>query len=508
MEQTVTKNKTIVKNTLFLYIRMLFAMGINLYASRLLLNTLGIEDYGVYNIVGGIVAIMMFVNTAMQGSTIRFITFSIGKQLKSDIRETVNSSIHIHIWIMILILFLGETIGLWFFNTQLNIPEKSIKAANWVYQLSIFVSCLAIIQVPLNALLISYEKMDVYALIEIINVLLKCSVIFVLPMFYDRLIAYSILLFLVAVVVFLAYFIYCRNRINGYYLNRHLKIATAKPMLSFAMWSLYGNGTYAISQQGTNILINKIFGVAFNAASGVATQASSILSTFVSNIQSAFNPQIIKEYSAGNMQRMHTLISKENEIMLLLASLIFTPLYINMDYIMELWLKNAPPYSSIFCQLLLISNLIQISTNIIAVAIQATGKNKLFSFIIGSINLVCLASVGICFKLGNDAYYAYIMYSLSFLAKLIAEVILINYYVPDLRIFSIMRGSMKPLMVLVISFICSYYLTVNISTNFTRLFTSLIVNAALVVLFVVIFFPLYRSYIKNFAKNKINLRII
>lgn len=253
-----------------------------------------------------------------------------------------------------------------------------------------FSSVIAILQVPFNASVISYEKMDVFAGIEIVNVVLKCVIVFCLVWFPNRLIAYGGLLFIVSALIALMYVVYCFSKLEGFsYANRYHK-QIVKEMTIFAACDLYGNGTFAVRQQGINILINKYFGVAFNAAGGVATQASGIISTFMNNVLSAFRPQIIKEYSVGNIPRMSKLMFSECEILILFIGLIFVPLFINMDFIMELWLKNVPPYAVIFCKILLVCNALSVVTQIVQDGIFATGKVKRFSFIAGNLNIVCL----------------------------------------------------------------------------------------------------------------------
>lgn len=503
MSNINTKNKTIVKNSVFLYIRMLFAVVVNLYASRLLLASLGVEDYGVYNIIGGVVALMMFVNTAMQTSTVRFITYSIGSDTLDKTKSVVNSAIHIHFWIMILILVAAETIGLWFINTKLNLPVNSMTAVNWVYQFSVLTSCITVLQVPFTSLVISYERMDIYAILEVFHVVIKCGIIFLLPLSQNRLVAYALLLFMVGLVVFSLYSIYCKKRIESFAIKHRIEPTIAKPMLSFAMWSLYGNGSYAISRQGTNILINRFFGVAANAAGGVATQASSMVSQFVSTVQSAFNPQIIKSYSAGDLNRMRDLMIKESEIMILLSALAFTPLYINMDFIMGLWLKEVPEYAAVFCQILLMCNMVQMLTNIQAVAIQATGRNKLFSFIIGTINLISVICVYICFKAELDAPFAYIVYLCAFVSKLIVETMLINRYIKEVHVFKIMVGNVKPIIILLVSFGCCIFLTQYITSEWLTLFSSLLVNTSIIAILTIIVFPQYRKTLQTIYNEKI-----
>lgn len=223
-----------------------------------------------------------------------------------------------------------------------------MNVANWVYQFSLFTSVVAILQVPFNASVLSYEKMDIFAVIEIINVVLKCVIVFSLVWFPNRLIAYGGLTFVISIIISLLYAIYCIKRLDGFEFSCKLHKGIVKEMTVFAACDLFGNGTFAVRQQGINILINKYFGVTFNAAGGVATQASGIIYTFMNNVLSAFRPQIIKEYSVGNIQRMSKLMFSECEILILLIGLIFVPLFINMDFIMELWLKNVPPYAVVF----------------------------------------------------------------------------------------------------------------------------------------------------------------
>ena len=213
---------------------MLFAVCINLYTSRLVLEYLGVEDFGIYNVVGGIVTLMMFVNTSMRGATSRFITFSLGKNELQEVKNTINSSIQVHALISILLLIAGETIGLWFVNTELNIPETSMKAANWVYQFSLLASVVAILQVPFNASVLSYEKMDVFAIIEIVNVVLKCVIVFCLVWFPNRLIAYGGLTFVISVIISLLYAVYCIKRLEGFEFSNKFHKGIIKEMTIFS----------------------------------------------------------------------------------------------------------------------------------------------------------------------------------------------------------------------------------------------------------------------------------
>lgn len=501
-----SKNRRLAKNSIYLYIRMLFAVCINLYTSRLVLEYLGVEDYGVYNVVGGIVALMMFVNTAMSGATSRFITFCLGEENLQKLKETISSAIQVHIFIAFLLLVVGETIGLWFVNTELNIPEASMNAANWVYQFSLFTSVIAIMQVPFNASVLSYEKMDVFAMIEICNVLLKCLIVFSLVWFPDRLIAYGGLLFGVSIVVCLFYIFYCFFKLDGFGYSSKYHKEIVKEMTVFAVCDLYGNGTFAVRQQGINILINKFFGVAYNAAGGVATQASGIIFTFMNNVLSAFRPQIIKEYSVGNISRMSKLMYSECEILILLIGLIFIPLYINMDFIMQLWLKNVPPHAVEFCRILLICNAVSVVTQVVQDGIFATGEVKKFSFYAGNLNIVCLALTYLFFLLGLDASFAYFSMLICIVCQTLLNSYILDRLVSKLDMKGYLLNTIKPFSIVVLSFLILELCLVNSHNQWCKLALSLVLNSMLIISIALLLFSNYRIMVFSFFKNKFNKR--
>lgn len=496
-----SKNKRLAKNTIYLYIRMLFAVCINLYTSRLVLEYLGVEDFGVYNVVGGIVSLMMFVNTAMSGATSRFITFCLAKNDVLELKATISSAIQVHAIIALFILLIGESAGLWFVNSQLNIPTGSMFAANWVYQFSLFSSVIAILQVPFNASVISYEKMDVFAVIEIVNVVLKCVIVFCLVWFSNRLIAYGGLLFIVSALIALMYVVYCFSKLEGFsYANRYHK-QIVKEMTIFAACDLYGNGTFAVRQQGINILINKYFGVAFNAAGGVATQASGIISTFMNNVLYAFRPQIIKEYSVGNIPRMSKLMFSECEILILFIGLIFVPLFINMDFIMELWLKNVPPYAVIFCKILLVCNALSVVTQIVQDGIFATGKVKRFSFIAGNLNIVCLFLTYIFFLFGFAAQYAYYAMLICIICQTFVNSYLLNRLIDKLDMKRYLQNTIKPFIIVGVSYLIVSQCTTSL-TGWNKAFTSLVINTLFITISVLVLYTNYRTIIVSILKRK------
>ena len=372
-----SNNKRIAKNTIFLFVRMFLTMGVTLYTSRVVLNTLGVEDYGVYNIVGGIVTLFGFFNGAMTSATQRFLAFDIGKNDLQQLKKTFNATLNIHICISILVLILAETIGLWFINNKLNLPLDRMVSVNWVYQFSVFTFLLGIIQVPYDALIVAREKMDIYAYMSIIEVFLKLGIVYVLIVFaFDKLILYAGLLFLASFIVRMGHQQYCRWRYKESEYQFYFDKAFYKVLLAYSGWNLFGNIAGVARGQGTNILLNLFFGTVLNAAYGISMQVQGTVQTFVTNFQMAVNPQIIKSYAAGNNEQCLKLIFQSAKFSYFLMFLITFPIICNVDYILELWLKNPPKYTAVFVSLCLINLLIECISGPLMIGAQATGSIK------------------------------------------------------------------------------------------------------------------------------------
>lgn len=409
-------NKRIAKNTLILYVRMFFTMGVSLYTSRVVLNTLGIQDYGVYSIVGGIVTLFSFFNGAMTSATQRFLAFDIGKNDIMQLKKTFNATLNIHIGISILVLVLAETIGLWFVNYKLNLPVDRMVAVNWVYQFSVFTFLLGIIQVPYDALIVAREKMDIYAYMSIIEVFLKLIIVYLLVIFsYDKLILYAGLLFLVSFIVRAGHMQYCKWKYKESTYEFYFDKSFYKVLLSYSGWSLFGNIAAVARGQGSNILLNLFFGTVLNAAYGISMQVQTTVSGFVVNFQMAVNPQIIKHYATGNTEQCLKLIFQSAKFSYFLLFIIATPIIFNIDFILELWLKNPPKYTSIFVSLCLINLLIECISGPLMIGAQATGNIKWYQIVIGTLIFLNLPISYILLKLYNNPeliYYTSIIISL------------------------------------------------------------------------------------------------
>ena len=284
MEREQSSNRRIAKNTLALYVRMFLTMVVGLYTSRVVLATLGVEDYGVYGVVGGITSMLGFLNASMSGATSRFLTFELGRGDKKRLENTFSSAMIVHMGIAAVVLVLAETVGLWFLCHKLVIPPERMTAAHWVYQLSILSSMLAITQVPYNATIIAHENMNVYAYVEILNSVLKLLIVYLLTIGdFDKLILYAVLMLAVSVTVMMTYRIYCVRHYSESHFHWVWDKTHLKPLLSFFGWNIYGNFGSIASSQGINFVINAFLGVAVNAAVSIATTVSGIVNMFASN---------------------------------------------------------------------------------------------------------------------------------------------------------------------------------------------------------------------------------
>lgn len=370
---------------------MTLTMLVTLYTSRVILNTLGIEDYGIYNVVGGVVFMFSFFNSAMSSATQRFLSYEIGKRDFVQLRKTFNATQVIHIGIAVLIFILAETIGLWFVKTYLVIPTERLNAAIWVYHFSVLSFMVSIIQVPYNAIIIAHERMNVYAYVSILEVTLKLLIVFMLTwLSYDKLKLYGILYFSIVSIIAAIYRIYTRKNFKESKFEFVKDDKLYKTLISYSGWNLFGNIAAVAKGQGVNILLNLFYGPVVNAARGIATQVEGAVNSFVSNFQIAVNPQIIKSYAAEQKEYMTSLVIRSSKFSFYLLFLLSLPIILEVDQILKLWLKTVPQYSSIFTILVLVIILIDCVSGPLMTAIQATGKIKVYQTVVGSLLILIL----------------------------------------------------------------------------------------------------------------------
>lgn len=391
--------------------------------SRIVLEELGVSDYGIYSLVGGIVALFGFLNSSMSSATQRYLAFDLGKKDEKKLQKTFSVTLTIHIAIAILILIVAETIGLWYVNNKVVLPSERLFAANVVYQFSVLTALIGIIQVPYDSLIIAYEKMNVYAYISIVEVGLKLGLVFLLVVYGgDKLIAYSAMMFFVSLIIRIAYQIYCRRSYKASKYKFEYDKLYFKELLGYSGWNLFGGLASVSRGQGINIVLNLFFGTVVNAAYGLTLQVQSAVNQFVTNFQRAVNPQIIKTYSEGNLERTHKLIIQSSKFSFLLMLLLVAPILFNTDFILNLWLKNPPEYTSIFVQLSLIGVLIDCISGPLMVAVQATGKIKNYQIVIGSLIILTLPIAAFWLYLGGKpavVFYSIILINiLSLISRL------------------------------------------------------------------------------------------
>lgn len=389
MQEIISSNKRIAKNTVFLYIRMLLIMVVTLYTSRVVLATLGIEDFGIFNAVGGIVAMMGFLNNSMANAVQRFLSFEIGKQNSEKVGTLFNVSFQAHIAIAIFVFIIMEIGGVWFLNHKMNIPTDRMSAAHWVLQSSIVVSIISIIQVPYNALIIAKEQMNIYAYVSVVEVFLKLGVVYLLLLSsYDKLIVYSILYMIVTIIVIALYVVYCKRKYKESKLYFVKDMKSLHDLIGFASWNMLGEIAWIFTGQGVNILLNIFFGPVVNAARGVAYQIEGAVMKFVHSFQVAMNPQIIKTYAANLHEQTISLVYMGTRFSYYLILILSMPLYFEIDYILSIWLEEVPPMTSDFCRLILICALVQACSNLFATVAKAYGKIRNYQLII-SVILMC-----------------------------------------------------------------------------------------------------------------------
>lgn len=385
MSESSSNNKRIAKNTLLLYFRMLLTMAVTLYTSRIVLKVLGVEDYGIYNVVGGVVTMLGFINSSLSGAGSRYLTYELGKENQGNMKQMFSTILFMHFFLAIIIVAISETVGLWFVHNKLVIPEERMVAALWAYHCSILTSAVSIVSVPYNSLIIAHEKMGVFAYISIIEVSLKLLIVFFLAnLSYDKLIVYAILYLAVQILIRIIYNHYCTKHFQE---SRTLPAYHPKQMreiFTYATWTLNGNLAVAGYTQGLNILLNMFFGPMVNAARGIAVQVQSAIMTFVQNFQVAINPQIIKSYAANEFEYMHSLIIASSKYGVFLMMIVAFPVFLFIHSILQLWLGVIPDYTPQFIQIMLFVGLLRPLCSALITGIHATGDIRKFQLYEGT----------------------------------------------------------------------------------------------------------------------------
>ena len=429
MTDTSANNKRIAKNTLLLYFRMIVLMLVTLYTSRVVLDALGESDYGIYNVVGGVVAMFSVLSNSLSGAISRFITYELGTGNKEKLSRIFSTSVNIQILMALAIFGLCELIGVWFLNTKMNIPDERMEVANIVLQCSIVTFMVNLVSVPYNATIIAHERMGVFAYISILEAGLKLLVAYLIYISSsDKLMVYALLILGIAILLRLIYGIYCR----GHFVEARYRVLLDRPLLkemtSFAGWNLFGSTAYMLNTQGVNMLINIFFGVGTNAARAIAVQVDSAVTQFVNNFMTAINPQITKSYAAGDRKYLFKLVCRGTKYSFFIMYLFIVPLVLEADTILGIWLKEVPTDTAVFMRMVLFSTLATLLGNPMYTAIMATGKIRNYQIAVVSVGCLVFPLTWIAYTLGCPAYATYVIYviiyfslnfiRLSFLKKL------------------------------------------------------------------------------------------
>lgn len=403
-------SKRILKNTLYLYARQLFTLLVSLYTARVVLDVLGVDDYGLYNVIGGIVVLISLINNSMISATQRFLTFELGKSDDIQVSRTFSMSMTIHLIIGIIIIILGETIGIWYVNNYLVVPFGRENAAFWIYQFSLASILFNVIRSPYQASIISYEKMSYFAVISIVEVFLKLGIVFILPLSkFDKLIFYSSLVFITTVMMTFTDRLYCKQRFSTCKYFLYFDRIYFKQLTRYLGWNLLGACSTMGTQQAGNMIINRFVGVAVNAAYGTANQISAAVTSFVTSFQMAFTPQIVKLYAQGNKELMFKLMNRTALLSYYLLFVLVVPILFNIDFILSLWLKVVPPFTGDFCFWIFLGCFIDALQAPLWIAIGATGRNKEYQIWQSVLFLLNIPFAYVVLKHGIEPYWVLIV---------------------------------------------------------------------------------------------------
>ena len=481
-------------------------MLVSLYTSRVILNALGVNDYGIYNVVGGFVALSSIVTGSLGAACSRFITFSLGRDNKEEQNKIFSMSMMIMIGLSLLIMIVVEIVGIWFLTEKLNIPAERHEAAHWVFQCSVVSFVINLLSTPYNACIIAHEKMSVFAYITILDAAFKLGVawgLLITP--FDKLITYAILFLFISIIIRFVYTIYCKRHFEECHIVMVYDKRLASEMFSFAGWSFVGCSAQVLLTQGVNIITNLFFNVASNAARGVASQLEGAVRQLVNNFMMALNPQITKTYAAGEHDYTLKLVYQGAKFSFFLSLFFAVPFLFEMDYILRLWLKNYPHEAPTFARLTIAIILADVLSLPIITANAASGKVKKYQLVVGGYNMLIFPIVYVCFLAGLPAYSAYVVHFLVFFTNLFVRIRLMRGILPITYSGYIRNVFYKITPVFILCMILPYLVNSYMDEGFIRL--AVLVTATIIELPILIFYiglrKNERERIIAIAKNKL-----
>lgn len=448
MAKNNSTNRRIAQNTVYLYFRMIISMVVTLYTSRVILKNLGIEDFGIYNVIGGVIVLFSFISVSLRVATQRFVSYEIGLGAKGNTDRVICMSLQCLFGVSVFIVLLAETVGLWFVSTKLVIPPSREVAASWVYQITILTFVANLFQVPYHATIVAYEKMSFYAYVSIIDVLLKLGVALLISICpFDKLVSYAFLLLIVSCIGVLLSALYCRYsiKIGPFRIVRDRDLFLQ--IMGFSGWSMVNSGAVITAQQGGNLLLNIFNGVVANGAYGIANQVTSAIYHFVSSFQSAFQPQIVKQFAANEQQSLTLLMNRASVFSYYLLLIIAVPFCVSSDYVLKIWLGESPEYASLFCQLMLLYFLIDALEAPLWMLIGATGKMKVYTIWSAAITVINIPLSWLLLKQGFGIYWVFIVRAgLNYLCGIIRP-LYVRHLVQSFSLREYLKALVKPLTV-------------------------------------------------------------
>lgn len=500
------KNARIIKNSIILFLRMFFTLGVTLYVSRVLLENLGVEDFGIYNVVGGVVTMMAFLSGAMTSATQRFLSYELAKNNIDKLSKVFSMSINIHWLMLLLIIITAQTVGFWFVNSKLVITPERLSAANVVYQCAVFSFCCSVLSVPYGAAIIAHEKMNVFAYISVIEASSKLAMVLYIAFYEkDKLEIYSVIMAFISFLMLICNYVYSKISFEETRYKFLWDAKLFKTLVSFSGWSLFGNLSAVAANQGVNILLNLFFGVAINASRAIAFQINNAVTGFVTSLQMSINPQIVKSYATKNIAYMNQLITCGSKYTFFLLYVLTLPIFYQTEAVLDLWLVNPPEYAHLFCKLVLVDALITSLSGSLITAAQATGRIRLYQFIIGGALLLNLPISYLVLRYGADSTSVfYVSIAASILALILRLVMLRLMIGLDIRKF-ITDVIVKCIFVIISSNFFLFLCDLSVANGFFELLNVtlllLVINLLVIYLFGLKSFE--RLFIKNFFQKKI-----
>lgn len=457
-------------------------MAIGIFTSRVVIQTLGVDDYGIYNVVGGFVAMFSILSSSLVNASQRFISYEMGK-VNPQMDRIFCGTVSIHLLLALGVLVVFESFGVWFLNTQLNITSDRLSAANWVYQCSVLTFCVNLISVPYNASIIAHERMGVFAYISIYEALAKLGIVYLLWLSgYDKLIVYALLMLVVSISLRLIYGVYCKRSFEECRYHFVIDKPLLKDMLGFTGWNFIGSTAGILSTQGVNILINIFFGVALNAARGLAEQVNNAINHFITNFMTAMNPQITKSYAAGDYKYMNKLMFRGAKYATILFFFLSLPIFVKAEYILDLWLVEVPPYAAVFLRLAIIYSLFQSLSNTLYIGMLATGNIKEYQIVMGCLYMGILPLCYLFFKVGLGPEWGYISSIIILFFGVFVRLYLLQKMIPSFSIMSFVKGTiLKVLYVMFVSFIIVKMVSIiQIESDFLSLVLTIFVSVVII----------------------------